>query len=103
MPIAKRDGVVLRLARDEDMAKVDEITITCYGPIMESYVAMIGEECHQAVRHDPELTWEERKTGQNHNITIFAVSRHCDIVNSIQSGENISRFPGGAICSSDYF
>ena len=64
MVVAERDGTVLRHARDADLPRVDEITIICYTPIQESYVAMLGEECYQAVRHDPELTWEEHKTGQ---------------------------------------
>ncbi len=59
---------MLRRAREEDLPSVDEITVICYRPIYESYVAMIGEECHQRVRHNPELTWEERKTRQNRQL-----------------------------------
>jgi len=62
--IAERGEVILRCAQDDDLPRVDEITIICYRPIFESYVAMLGEECYQAVRHNPDLTWEERKTGQ---------------------------------------
>ena len=29
---------------------------------------MLGEDCYAAVRHDPELTWEERKTKQNRDV-----------------------------------
>lgn len=68
MVIAKSGGVVLRQARDVDLPRVDEITIVCYRPIFESYVAMLGEECYEVVRHNPELTWEERKTGQVHRL-----------------------------------
>ncbi len=68
MIIAKRDDVILRHAMDEDLPMVDEITIICYTPIYESYIAMLGRECHEAVRHDPELTWEQRKTGQVHRL-----------------------------------
>jgi ribosomal protein S18 acetylase RimI-like enzyme len=68
MIIAERAGVSLRLARPEDLRHVDEITIICYQPIFDSYVAMLGEACYQVVRHDPELTWEERKTGQVHRL-----------------------------------
>jgi ribosomal protein S18 acetylase RimI-like enzyme len=50
------------------MPRIDELTITCYRSIFESYVKMLGEECYQAVRHDPHLRWEERKTGQAHHI-----------------------------------
>ena len=64
MIIAECSGVTLRQARDEDLPQVDRITVICYTPIYESYVAMLGEECYEVVRHDPELTWEERKTGQ---------------------------------------
>ena len=68
MIIANKNDVVLRRARPEDMPRIDEITIICYTPIYKSYVNMLGEECHQVVRHDPELTWEERKTGQVHRL-----------------------------------
>ena len=63
--VAKREDVVLRQARDEDLPRVDEITVICYTSIHESYVAMLGEECYERVRHNPELTWGERKTRQN--------------------------------------
>jgi ribosomal protein S18 acetylase RimI-like enzyme len=66
--VAARGGVVLRLAREEDLPRVDEITVICYRPIQESYVAMLGEECYETVRHHPELTWEERKAGQNRQL-----------------------------------
>ena len=68
MKIAQKDGIILRLANQEDMAAIDEITIICYTQIHESYVAMLGEECYQEVRHQPQLSWEERKTGQNHKL-----------------------------------
>jgi ribosomal protein S18 acetylase RimI-like enzyme len=66
--IAERGGALLRHARDDDWPRVDEIAILCYGPIHESYVAMLGEECYQTVRHDPELTWQQRKVGQIHRL-----------------------------------
>jgi ribosomal protein S18 acetylase RimI-like enzyme len=66
--LATRDGVVLRLARPEDHAAIDELTIEGYGPIQESYVAMLGAETYDAVRHDPELTWDERKCAQNRRL-----------------------------------
>ena len=66
--VASRQGIVLRRALDEDLPRVDEITIICYTPIFESFVAMLGKECYETVRHDPELTWEERKTGQNRRL-----------------------------------
>jgi ribosomal protein S18 acetylase RimI-like enzyme len=64
MIIADWHGAILRHARDGDLPEVDRITIICYEPIQESYVAMVGEDCYEAVRSDPELTWQERKTGQ---------------------------------------
>jgi ribosomal protein S18 acetylase RimI-like enzyme len=64
MIIAEWCGAILRHARDGDLPDVDRITVICYEPIQESYVAMVGEECYEAVRADPELTWQERKIGQ---------------------------------------
>jgi ribosomal protein S18 acetylase RimI-like enzyme len=66
--IAAREGAVLRQACAADLLRIDELTAICYAPIQESYVAMLGEECYQTVRHNPELTWEERKAGQNHRL-----------------------------------
>ena len=68
MEIAKRNHAVLRAARSDDMPCIDEITVICYTPIFKSYVAMLGEDCYEVVRHNPELTWEERKTKQNHDL-----------------------------------
>jgi hypothetical protein len=66
--IAARDGAVLRPASEADLPAVDDLTVVCYRPIWESYVAMLGKECYEAVRHDPELTWEERKIRQNRDL-----------------------------------
>lgn len=66
--VARRGDALLRRACVEDLPRVDEITVICYTPIFESYVAMIGDECYEVVRHNPELTWEERKTGQNRRL-----------------------------------
>lgn len=66
--IAARNGAVLRCARAEDLDQVDAIAILCYTPIQESYVAMLGSECYEAVRLEPELTWDQRKTGQIHRL-----------------------------------
>ena len=68
MKIAEKDGAILRTATADDMPAIDEITVICYTPIAESYINMLGEECYQVVRHEPEKTWEERKTGQNHDL-----------------------------------
>jgi ribosomal protein S18 acetylase RimI-like enzyme len=66
--VASRNGGVLRLARHADLTRVDEITILCYAAIQESYEAMLGNECYQRVRNNPDLTWQERKTAQNRQL-----------------------------------
>jgi ribosomal protein S18 acetylase RimI-like enzyme len=66
--IATRDGAVLRRALPGDLEALDRLTIDGYRPIHESYVAMIGSEVYEAVRHEPELTWEERKCAQNRRL-----------------------------------
>ena len=66
--IAVHDGVHLRLASDEDLPWIDEITVVCYTAIQESFVSMLGEDCYARVRHNPELTWEERKIRQNRQL-----------------------------------
>lgn len=68
MVIATRNNAVLRHAKTEDFPQIDKLTILCYAPIQASYVSMLGEACYEAVRHSPELTWEERKTGQNQRL-----------------------------------
>ena len=68
MVVATKDAAVLRHARDEDLEAVDALTIEGYRPIFESYLAMLGEECYDAVRLEPELTWEQRKTQQNRRL-----------------------------------
>jgi ribosomal protein S18 acetylase RimI-like enzyme len=67
-PIAERDGVILRRARGEDLPAIDELTVEGYGPIQESYVAMMGSETYEAVRHEPGLTWQQRKCAQNRRL-----------------------------------
>jgi ribosomal protein S18 acetylase RimI-like enzyme len=66
--IAERDGARLRRATADDLPAVDELTVTCYAPIQASYVAMLGEDCYEAVRPDPELSWQERKIAQNRRL-----------------------------------
>ena len=65
--IGTKDGAVLRRARPEDMPRIDEITIVCYKAIHESWVAMQGQEIYESLR-DPDVSWEERKTVQNHRL-----------------------------------
>lgn len=65
--IGKKDGAILRQALPEDIPRIDEITIVCYTAIHESWISMQGEEIYEALR-DPDKTWDERKTGQNHEL-----------------------------------
>jgi GNAT superfamily N-acetyltransferase len=66
--IADRAGAELRHARAEDLAAIDRLTVEGYAAIQESYVSMLGEQLYETVRHQPELTWEERKCGQNREL-----------------------------------
>ena len=59
---------MLRQARPEDLPAIDDLTVICYEPIQASYVAMLGQDCYDAVRNDPELTWDERKIAQNRRL-----------------------------------
>jgi ribosomal protein S18 acetylase RimI-like enzyme len=83
--IAERDGAVLREATPDDLEAIDELTIEGYGPIQESYVGMIGKETYEAVRLEPELTWEQRKCAQNrrlfdaHADQVWALERDGDV------------------------
>jgi ribosomal protein S18 acetylase RimI-like enzyme len=66
--IAERDGAVLRLARRDDLDTVDRLTVEGYRVIQDSYVSMLGAETYEAVRQEPELSWEERKCAQNRRL-----------------------------------
>jgi ribosomal protein S18 acetylase RimI-like enzyme len=66
--VATKGEAVLRHCREDDLAAVDALTVECYRPIFESYVLMLGEDCYEAVRLEPELTWEERKINQNRGL-----------------------------------
>jgi ribosomal protein S18 acetylase RimI-like enzyme len=72
--VAERNGVVLRAARETDLGAIDALIVECYAPIQASYVAMLGEECYETVRQQPELTWHERKIAQNRDL----YARHPD-------------------------
>jgi hypothetical protein len=63
--VARRGDAVLRHAAERDLPIVDELTVDCYRPIQESYLTMIVVEIYEHVRHEPELTWEQRKIAQN--------------------------------------
>ncbi len=66
--VARRLDAVLRFATETDLAAVDSLTVDGYRAIQESYVSMLGQDCYEAVRLQPELTWEERKTRQNRDL-----------------------------------
>jgi ribosomal protein S18 acetylase RimI-like enzyme len=84
--IASRDGVVLRQARPDDLDAIDRLTIEGYAAIQESYVAMIGTETYDAVRLEPELSWEERKCAQNRSLfenhpdQVWVLERDSDVI-----------------------
>jgi ribosomal protein S18 acetylase RimI-like enzyme len=66
--VARRGDATLRHASDKDLDAIDALTVACYRPIQESFVAMLGADCHASVRPDPELSWEERKVGQSRRL-----------------------------------
>jgi len=66
--VATKGGAVLRHAVEQDLAAVDALTVESYRAIQESFVAMLGDDCYDAVRLEPELTWEERKIQQNRRL-----------------------------------
>ena len=95
MIIARHEGVVLRHWVPEDWPRVEEITILCYAPIQASYVALLGNACYEAVRHDPELTWQERKLRQvrrlfeEHPGQVWVLEREGDVFGFV----SFLRFP----------
>lgn len=88
MIIAARGDAVLREANEDDLVAIDALTVTCYRPIQESFVAMLGEQCYEAVRIEPQLTWEERKSTQNRRL--FA--EHPDQVWVLDRGDEVFGF-----------
>jgi ribosomal protein S18 acetylase RimI-like enzyme len=66
--IAERGRAILRPARSDDLDAIDRLTVDGYRAIQESYVAMIGAETYEAVRREPQLSWEERKCAQNRTL-----------------------------------
>jgi GNAT superfamily N-acetyltransferase len=63
--VARREAAVLRHATAGDLDAVDALTIACYAPIQESYVALLGRDLYDALGHTP---WEARKTKQNRDL-----------------------------------
>jgi ribosomal protein S18 acetylase RimI-like enzyme len=86
--IAEREGARLRHATNADLTAVDTLTVTCYAPIQASYVAMLGDDCYEAVRLEPELTWQERKIGQNRRL----FTAHPEQVWVLEKGDDVFGF-----------
>lgn len=62
--IAERDGVVLRHAAEDDLSRLDEVTIICYEPIAASFIEIVGLAFYDGTRLHPELDWRDSKTKQ---------------------------------------
>jgi ribosomal protein S18 acetylase RimI-like enzyme len=83
--IGRRQDVILRLATEADLDAIDRLTVEGYRAIQESFVSMLGEDCYEAVRPQPELRWEERKTKQNRDLfaehpdQIWVLDRDADV------------------------
>ncbi len=60
--IARRDGVILRQAKDDDLPRLNEIIIACYTPIYDSYVDIVGQDVYRGIRRNPDLDWRIEKT-----------------------------------------
>lgn len=56
------------MATDDDFSRIDELTITCYAAIFESWVETVTPEVYDGIYRNHKLTWEEAKTGQNHTL-----------------------------------
>ena len=67
MRIAEHDEYILRHATNSDFQSIDQITIICYTPIHEEWVAMHGEKIYNQI-YDISRPWQEVKTGQNHDL-----------------------------------
>jgi ribosomal protein S18 acetylase RimI-like enzyme len=65
--IATKNEFTLRFASSVDFPQLDEITITCYQAIHDSWIAMHGKELYFHL-NDPDEDWESKKTKQNHNL-----------------------------------
>jgi ribosomal protein S18 acetylase RimI-like enzyme len=61
---AQRDGVILRQATDDDLPRVDEITIECYTPIYDSYMDIVGEDVYRGIRRNRDQDWRTEKTAR---------------------------------------
>ncbi|MHA1979298.1 MAG: GNAT family N-acetyltransferase [Candidatus Hodarchaeales archaeon] len=68
MIIGRKNGVVLRHGNKKDFPKIDEITITCYSGIYNSFVEMVGKEIYKGIYYNSDLPWPKSKTIQNHKL-----------------------------------
>jgi ribosomal protein S18 acetylase RimI-like enzyme len=53
--------ITVRPMRPEDLPRVLEIALVCYGPIHDEAVRVLGEDAWRAFRGGGEVSWEERK------------------------------------------
>ncbi|MGY5872811.1 MAG: GNAT family N-acetyltransferase [Candidatus Thorarchaeota archaeon] len=96
MIIVEKDGLVLRQAQMSDMSSIDEITIICYTTIAESWIEMQSEAIAEALR-DPSITWQERKTKQNHDLFaehpewVWALEQNSSIIGFVTFRINYER------------
>ena len=88
MVVATKGAAVLRHAGHDDFAAVDSLTVESYRPIFESFLAMLGEDCYEAVHPEPELTWEERKIQQNRRL----YDEHADRLWVLEEGGEVFGF-----------
>lgn len=85
MILAEQDDLILRTAILEDFHSIDEITIICYTAIHESWVELQSQSVYEALR-DPNATWQERKTKQNHDLfdthpeRVWVLEKNSDII-----------------------
>jgi len=59
--IARRGGVILRTARDDDLPRIIYITVICYTPIHDSFLEVVGEDVYQGIVADPGRDWKAHK------------------------------------------
>jgi len=85
--IAERGNFTLRYATIDDFHRMDEITIICYTAIHESWIEMQSEAISEVLRN-PGVTWQERKTKQNHDLFTL----HPEWVWVLEHGPNIIGF-----------
>ncbi len=64
---ATRNEFTLRPASKEDFPQIDEITVTCYQAIHDSWISMHGKELYFHM-NSPNADWKTRKTKQNHDL-----------------------------------